>query len=263
MARIERILRTPMDNPIRLHWLDPRNPQEPFPPAHLAMREPNGLLAIGGDLSPTRLLRAYAQGIFPWYNPDEPILWWCPDPRAVIEPGALHVSRSLAKAVRRADYAVTLNRAFAEVLRGCAAPRGQHRGTWLGPDMQQAYLALHRLGHAHSVEVWRQGALVGGLYGIAVGRMFYGESMFSRVSDASKIALYWLSRQLDRWGYELMDCQIHSPHLESLGAQLMTRVAFLERARPAAAEPAPVNRWQAAPDWPQAAQHLSARPTAP
>lgn len=218
-----------MDSPVRLHWLDPRNPHQPFPPAHLAMREPNGLLAIGGDLSVTRLLRAYAQGIFPWYNPDEPILWWCPDPRSVLAPSALHVSRSLRRTLRRCDYAVTLDRAFDGVLDGCAGPRASSRGTWLGDDMRRAYRQLHDRGYAHSVEVWRDGALVGGLYGVALGRVFFGESMFSRIDDGSKIALYWLCRQLDAWAFDLVDCQVSSAHLSSLGAIELPRSDFLRR----------------------------------
>ena len=231
-----------MDSPVRLHWLDPRNPQQPFPPAHLAMRDPNGLLAIGGDLAPQRLLRAYAHGIFPWYNPDEPILWWCPNPRAVLEPRSFHVSRSLAKTLRRGDYTLSFDRAFAEVLNACAGARRASRGTWLGEDMQQAYRQLHQQGHAHSLEVWRDGALIGGLYGIALGRVFFGESMFSRADDASKVALYWLCRQLDEWDFELIDCQVSSAHLMSLGAIELERdhfLARLSRAVQAPGKPAP------------------------
>lgn len=245
-----------MDSPIRLHWLDPRNPQQPFPPVHLAMRDPNGLLAIGGDLSQTRLLRAYAQGIFPWYNPDEPILWWCPDPRAALPPAGLKVSRSLRKAVQRADYAVTLDRAFDQVVEACGGARAKSRGTWLGADMKRAYRELQQAGYCHSVEVWRQGALVGGLYGVAIGRMFYGESMFSRADDGSKIALYWLCRQLEIWNFELIDCQIGSPHLLGLGALEMPRDEFLRRARPAAAEAGPPAPWRFSMEVPQDAAHL-------
>lgn len=218
-----------MDSPVRLHWLDPRNPHQPFPPAHLAMREPNGLLAIGGDLSLTRLLRAYSQGIFPWYNPDEPILWWCPDPRSVLLPSTLHVSRSLRRAIARGDYAVTLDRAYAAVLDACAGPRRGSRGTWLGDDMRRAYRQLHEHGYGHSVEVWRAGELIGGLYGIALGGVFFGESMFSHADNASKLALYWLCRQLDAWAFELVDCQVSSAHLDSLGATDLPRGEFLRR----------------------------------
>lgn len=233
-----------MDNPIRLHWLDPRDPQQPFPPVSRAMRDPNGLLAIGGDLSATRLLRAYEQGIFPWYNPDEPILWWCPDPRAVLVPAEFHTSRSLQRRIRKADFAMSFNRAFAEVLQACAAPRTQGRGTWLGPEMQVAYLDLHRRGHAHSVEVWQHGKLVGGVYGLARGRVFFGESMFSAIEDASKIALHFLCRQLADWGYALLDCQVASPHLTRLGAIEISRDNFLRRLSSAIAQPAHEGRWQ-------------------
>lgn len=233
-----------MDNPIRLHWLDPRDPQQPFPPAHLAMREPNGLLAIGGDLSTPRLLNAYAQGIFPWYNPDEPILWWCPDPRAVIELDGLHVSRSLARRIRRRDVEVRFDRDFDAVLAGCAGPRAGARGTWLGDDMRQAYRRLYQLGYAHCIEIWQDQRLIGGLYGVAIGRMFYGESMFSAAPDGSKLALYWLCRHLKAWGFEMLDCQVYSPHLGRMGAVVLSRDAFLERARPAAREADGGGRWR-------------------
>lgn len=222
-----------MENPIRLHWLDPRKPLEPFPDPQLALRDPNGLLALGGDLSITRLIRAYSRGIFPWYNPDEPILWWSPDPRCVLRPAELRVSRSLAKRLRREDYAVTLNRDFAGTLAACAAPRPNSQGTWLGGDMQRAYLELHGKGFAHSIEIWREGALVGGLYGVSVGHAFFGESMFSRVSDGSKLALYWLCRQLGAWDFAFLDCQVPSPHLSSMGAIALPRDRFLAELRAA------------------------------
>lgn len=245
-----------MDNPIRLHWLDPRNPRQPFPPVSQAMRDPNGLLAIGGDLSATRLLNAYAQGIFPWYNPDEPILWWCPDPRAVLFPSAFHVSRSLARRLRKPDYAVTLNRAFGTVLEACGAPRARGRGTWLGAEMKQAYQDLHERGHAQSIEIWQHGGLAGGLYGVSLGRAFYGESMFSRIDDGSKIAMHWLCRQLSRWDFELMDCQISSPHLATLGAVEVPRERFLSLLRGAVAQPAPTGRWRFDLEVPAPAEHL-------
>jgi leucyl/phenylalanyl-tRNA--protein transferase len=244
-----------MDSPVRLHWLDPRNPHQPFPPVHLAMRDPNGLLAIGGDLVPQRLLRAYAQGIFPWYNPDEPILWWCPDPRAVLVPSQLHVSRSLQRAIRRADYAVTLDTRFEAVVASCAAPRARSRGTWLGDDMREAYRQLYELGHAHSIELWRDGELVGGLYGVALGRVFFGESMFSRVDNGSKIALYWLCRQLEAWDFPLIDCQVSSDHLLSLGAQTLRRDDFLRRLANAVAEGPPPGRWRFDVDVPSDVGH--------
>ncbi len=245
-----------MDSPVRLHWLDPRNPQQPFPPVHLAMRDPNGLLAIGGDLSPQRLLRAYSQGIFPWYNPDEPILWWCPNPRAVLVPAHFHMSRSLGKSLRRANYAVSMDRAFSEVLAACAGDRRSSRGTWLGEEMQQAYQRLHRLGQAHSVEVWRDGTLIGGLYGIALGAVFFGESMFSRADDASKIALYWLSRQLVQWGFQMIDCQVSSAHLLGLGAVEIERSQFLAQLSAALAAPGHQAPWRFMIDAPQSPPHL-------
>jgi leucyl/phenylalanyl-tRNA--protein transferase len=246
-----------MDNPIRLHWLDPRNPRQPFPAPQLAMRDPNGLLAIGGDLSVARLVNAYAQGIFPWYNPDEPILWWCPDPRAVLVPTQFHVSRSLARRLRKQDFAVTLDRNFGGVLESCSAPRARGRGTWLGPEMKQAYRALHARGHAHSIEVWQRGTLVGGLYGVGLGRAFYGESMFSAIDDGSKIALYYLCRQLAAWDFALMDCQIASPHLATLGATELPRDRFLAVLHDAVAKNGPA-RWQFDIDVPAATEHLPA-----
>ena len=232
-----------MDNPIRLHWLDPRDPQQAFPPVHLAMRDPNGLLAIGGDLSSQRLLRAYAQGIFPWYNPNEPILWWCPDPRAVLVPGEFHVSHSLAKRLRKADFAVTLDSAFEAVLEACSAPRSHTGGTWLGAEMKQAYRELHARGFAHSAEVWQEGKLVGGLYGVALGRAYFGESMFSRADDASKIALYYLSQQLAAWDFCLIDCQIVSNHLKTLGAVDIPRERFLLQLRQALQHSGRTGQW--------------------
>ena len=246
-----------MDNPIRLHWLDPRNPRQPFPPAQLAMRDPNGLLAIGGDLSVARLVNAYSQGVFPWYNPDEPILWWCPDPRAVLVPGAFHVSRSLARRLRKQDFAVTLDRAFDAVLEACSGPRARGRGTWLGPDMKHAYHELHQRGHAHSIEVWQHGTLAGGLYGVALGRAFYGESMFSGVDDGSKIAMHYLCRQLAAWDFPLMDCQVASPHLATLGATDWPRERFLAVLREAVAQNGPP-RWQFEIDVPASPEHLPA-----
>jgi len=245
-----------MDNPIRLHWLDPRNPRQPFPSPNQAMRDPNGLLAIGGDLSATRLLSAYAQGIFPWYNPDEPILWWCPDPRAVLLPGQFHVSRSLARRLRKADYAVTLNHCFGAVLEACGAPRARGRGTWLGPEMKRAYQDLHERGHAQSVEIWQRHELVGGVYGVSLGRAFFGESMFSGIDDGSKIALHYLCRQLRAWDFGLMDCQISSPHLATLGAAELPREQFLALLRSAVAQPAPARRWRFELDVPALAEHL-------
>lgn len=228
-------------SPVRLQWLDPRQPDQSFPDPDNALPDPNGLLAVGGDLSPRRLLRAYGQGIFPWFNPDEPILWWSPNPRCVFQPGSVRVSHSLAKRIRRQQYALSFDLAFDEVLESCAGVRRAGRGTWLGPDMRRAYRELHRLGHAHSVELWMDGELAGGLYGVSVGGAFFGESMFSRRSDASKLALVHLDRQLLAWGFGLLDCQVASEHLLSLGAQTLPRSEFLRQLRQAAALPPPLH----------------------
>lgn len=207
-------------------WL---GPNDPFPDVVHALREPNGLLAAGADLSPERLLEAYRRGIFPWFSPGEPILWWSPDPRMVLVPGEMKVSRSLAKRLRRGDYEIRVDTAFEAVMRACAEPRPGQRGTWIVPAMIRAYVRLHALGHAHSVEAWRDGTLVGGLYGVALGRMFYGESMFSRASDASKATLAHLAAQLRRWDFGLIDCQMATDHLASLGARPLARAEFLGR----------------------------------
>lgn len=205
-------------------WL---GPHDPFPPVDTALRDPNGLLAAGGDLSSERLLDAYARGVFPWSSEDEPLLWWSPDPRMVLWLRELHVSRSLRRRLRMGGYRVTLDTAFADVMAGCAAPRADHDGTWITPSMMEAYGRLAALGHAHSVEVWAEGALAGGLYGVALGRMFFGESMFSRRPDASKVALAALAQQLERWRFELVDCQMSTAHLASLGAREIPRTEFL------------------------------------
>jgi leucyl/phenylalanyl-tRNA---protein transferase len=203
-----------------LAWI---GPDDPFPPAARALREPNGLLAAGGELSQQRLLAAYRGGIFPWFSRGEPILWWSPDPRMVLHTGELKVSRSLAKSLRNKGYRVTVDAAFRDVLRGCAS----RKETWLGKPMQSAYFELHQSGYAHSFETWRKDDLVGGLYGVAIGRMFYGESMFSRATDASKVALVTLVRQLVARGFPLIDCQMKTPLLASLGGREIPRTAFL------------------------------------
>lgn len=200
-----------------------------FPAVESAMREPNGLLAMGGDLSVERLLDAYRHGIFPWFNPGEPILWWSPDPRMVLVPDEIRVPRSLAKRIRNGGFEVRVDTAFAEVMRACAGPRDGADGTWISPAMIAAYTRLHQAGYAHSVETWHDGALVGGLYGVAIGRMFYGESMFSRMADASKVALVQLARQLQRWEFGLIDCQMETSHLASLGAHTLSRTVFTTR----------------------------------
>ena len=200
-----------------------------FPPVEQALRIPNGLLAAGGDLTPERLLDAYRRGIFPWFNNDDPILWWSPDPRMVLFPEEFRISRSLLRTLRKKIHEVRTDTAFEQVMRACAAPRNSQAGTWIHEEMIAAYTELHRMGMAHSVEVWREGELVGGLYGIAIGHMFYGESMFSRSPDASKVALAHLTAQLRRWNFRMIDCQMNTPHLASLGAREIPRTEFIQR----------------------------------
>ena len=190
------------------------------------MRDPNGLLAAGGDLSADRLIHAYRHGCFPWFSEGQPILWWSPDPRTVLFPEELHVSRSLNKLLRQQRYQVTFDRNFAAVISACAAPRSYADGTWITDAMQKAYLQLHARGYAHSVEVWDQGELVGGLYGLAMGQLFFGESMFSRADNASKFGFATLVQQLRDWGFVLIDCQMHTNHLQSLGARDIPRSEF-------------------------------------
>ncbi|MGO9446600.1 MAG: leucyl/phenylalanyl-tRNA--protein transferase [Thiobacillaceae bacterium] len=211
-----------------LPWL---HPGDPFPAASTALKDPNGLLAAGGDLQPDTLLAAYREGIFPWFGEGQPILWWNPDPRMVLFPSEFKLRRSLAKRLRHGGFEVRLDTCFAQVMAECAAPRVEQDGTWISPAMVGAYSRLHAQGYAHSVESWLGEELVGGLYGVAIGRMFYGESMFSRVADASKIALAVLCRQLQAWGFGLIDCQSYTPHLASLGARKIPREAFIQMLR--------------------------------
>lgn len=201
----------------------------PFPTLEQALHYPNGLLAAGGSLAPARLLDAYHHGIFPWFNADDPILWWSPDPRMVLFPAEFKISHSLRKTLRNRVCEIRTDTAFEQVMRACAAPRNGQVGTWIHNDMIAAYTALHRMGLAHSVETWKDGELVGGLYGVAIGRMFYGESMFSRRSNASKIALAHLAAQLNLWNFGMIDCQMNTPHLASLGAREISRVEFIRR----------------------------------
>lgn len=221
-------------------WL---GPQDPFPALRHALREPNGLLAAGADLSPERLIAAYARGIFPWYSEGEPILWWSPDPRMVLFPAELKVSRSLGKTLRKQRYEIRTDSQFLAVMQGCAAPRDQHGGTWISHAMIEAYCRLHEQGFAHSVETWVDGELAGGLYGIALGRMFYGESMFSRRNDASKIAFVHLAKQLQRWGFAMIDCQMKTAHLASFGAREISRDEFSQRLTNLAAQPGVNGPW--------------------
>lgn len=207
--------------------LDPYARTDRFPPAERALTEPNGLLAIGGCLDPDWLLEAYRNGIFPWFSPGQPILWWSPDPRMVLFPDRLEVSRSLDKLVRRGVYTVTIDQAFDRVIRACSEPRDADGGTWITEDMIGAYTRLHELGHAHSIEAWCEGALAGGLYGVALGRVFFGESMFFRRRDASKVAFVHLVRQLRRWGFGMIDCQMNTEHLRRFGAVEIARAEFM------------------------------------
>ncbi len=211
-----------------LQWIHPDAPPEAFPHPSTALSSPDGLLAAGGDLSPARLLAAYSRGIFPWYEQGQPILWWSPDPRAVLYPNDLHISRSLAKTLRSARFQVTFDQDFEAVIRQCAAPRDTQGGTWITSEMDRAYVALHRLGYAHSVEVWRDSTLAGGLYGVALGRVFFGESMFSAQADGSKVALVHLVRQMQARDYALIDCQLPSAHLSRMGSRLISRNDFIE-----------------------------------
>jgi len=213
---------------MQLTLLDPDNPTQAFPPLYLALREPDGLLAVGGCLSTERLLNAYQRGIFPWYNPDEPILWWSPDPRLVLFPDKLIVSRSLRKTMRKNIFSVTFDKAFEQVIAACAEPRKDSEGTWITTDINQAYIDLHHQGYAHSVEVWCDDELVGGLYGVALGQVFFGESMFHTKTDASKVAFVSLVEQLTNWGYQLIDCQVHTKHLASFGAVNCDRSHFVK-----------------------------------
>jgi leucyl/phenylalanyl-tRNA---protein transferase len=217
-----------------------------FPDPTLA--DDGGLLAVGGDLRPERLLLAYRSGIFPWYSEGRPILWWCPAPRYVLLPEQLHVGRSVRKAIRRAPYRISFDEAFEQVIARCAkAPRPGQDGTWITRDMREAYLELHRLGIAHSVEAWDGDTLVGGLYGIAIGHAYFGESMFADAPDASKIAFVLLVEQLRRWGFTLVDCQVHTEHLERFGASMIELDEFLARVHAAvdAASHAPPWRFDA------------------
>jgi leucyl/phenylalanyl-tRNA--protein transferase len=224
-----------------IRWL---GPSDPFPPVDTALTEPNGLLAAGGGLTPERLLDAYARGIFPWSADDEPMLWWSPDPRMVLFVDELRVSRSLRRRIRAREFRVTADAAFDQVVAGCATPRRDADGTWITGEIADAYTALHRRGYAHSIETWAGDALAGGLYGVTIGKMFYGESMFARASDASKIALSFLVRQLARWGFEMIDCQMSTTHLASLGAREIPRREFLARLGPLTAADPVAGPWR-------------------
>lgn len=214
-----------------------------FPSLENALSEPNGLLAAGGDLSPQRLLEAYSKGIFPWFNEGEPILWWSPDPRMVLFPDELKISRSLRRTLKKDHYQIRTDSSFGQVMHACASPRKGQAGTWIHPEMIAAYTALHEMGLAHCVETWMDGELVGGLYGVALGKVFFGESMFSRVPDASKIAFVHLVKQLQRWEFGLIDCQVKTGHLASLGAREISRKEFSQKLDTLITELAPGSQW--------------------
>lgn len=238
---------------IKIPVLDYRH--QDFPPIEHALAEPNGLLAAGGDLSVDRLLKAYSQGIFPWFDDDQPILWWSPNPRAVLFLDQLHISRSLHKTLRSGRFTVTADTAFDAVVEACAEPRKGSSGTWITHDIRQAYGIMHRRGYAHSIECWYGGELVGGVYGIALGNLFFGESMFSRMTDASKVAIVHLVGHMQQQNCPLIDCQVMNPHLARLGATLIPRAEFksyLQRHVPGLTElhSQPAQRWQLAWHYP-------------
>ena len=224
-----------------IQWL---HADDPFPPVTAALADPNGLLAAGGDLSVARLVDAYRHGIFPWFNPGQPILWWSPDPRMALFPHELKVSRSLNKILRNREYEVRADTGFRAVMQACAEPRPEQGGTWISDEMIAAYCELHERGFAHSIETWIDGELAGGLYGVALGGMFYGESMFTRFADASKIALVHLTRQLERWQFGMIDCQMHTAHLATLGAREIPRAEFMRKLRELVNYPPVSGRWE-------------------
>ena len=227
----------------QIYWVADNVIRSDFPGVDRALRDPDGLLAIGGALSPERVLDAYRHGIFPWYSKGQPILWWSPDPRCILEPSTLRISRSLRKILKKRPFRVTFNQAYSAVIKACGEPRRSGPETWITAEVLQAYTTLHKAGHAISVECWEGEDLVGGLYGLVIGRVFFGESMFSRTDDASKIALVHLVHELRRRGFRLLDCQIHSRHLQSLGATLMPRPVFCKLLAQYCSEYAPA-------DWP-------------
>ncbi len=227
-----------------LHWITPDEPADAFPPVDRALRDPDGLLAVGGNLEMNRLLSAYRKGIFPWFNPGQPVLWWSPDPRAVLFPAELHLSRSLRRTFRRNRYRWSIDEDFEGVIRGCAStPRRDQAGTWITGDMLSAYLALHAGGYAHSVEAWDGDVLAGGIYGVALGRVFFGESMFSRSPDASKTAVVVLVREMIARGFAALDCQVASDHLATLGSRDIPRAEFLHLLEQYAQHDSP-GRWE-------------------
>lgn len=231
----------------RVAWLSPTDPPQLFPDVATALREPDGLLAAGGDLSSTRLLAAYARGIFPWFEDGQPILWWSPDPRCVLRPDALHVSRRLRQYLQRSSFTLSFNRAFAAVIRACAGERRSQQGTWITADMIAAYERLHAEGWAHSVEIWDGTILAGGLYGLCIGKVFFAESMFSHRDNASKFAMVALCRELAQRRFALLDCQVVSPHLLTLGATTLPRCEFSATMRTACTPASQFGHWPSKP----------------
>ena len=227
-------------------WLRPEHPPEAFPPVEEALQEPNGLLCVGGDLSVERLLEAYRRGIFPWFSAGQPILWWSPDPRTVLYPGEFKIARSLAKTLRNRGFRTTVDQAFEQVMERCADPALRPEGTWISPQMHAAYRRLHELDYAHSFETWEGDQLVGGLYGVALGRVFFGESMFSVARDASKVALHALVQASLAQNVRLIDCQVDSEHLRSLGARSVPRREFMRELAAATRESPPGASWRKA-----------------
>jgi len=230
---------------MQLTVLDPRNPGQEFPALNKALKTPNGLIAVGGCLSTSRLINAYRHGIFPWYNQDEPILWWSPDPRLILFPNRLAISRSLRKTIRKKIFSITFDQAFSKVISACANTRKEGLGTWITDEINHAYNELHWLGIAHSVEAWLDGELVGGLYGLALGRVFFGESMFHSKTDASKVAFATLVEQLKAWGYQLIDCQVHTSHLVNFGAEAIDRNYYAQLLNQHCNKPVAQSAWQA------------------
>ncbi|MBT8062907.1 MAG: leucyl/phenylalanyl-tRNA--protein transferase [Gammaproteobacteria bacterium] len=222
------------------------DPASDFPDPGEALADPDGLLAWGGDLDPVRLIHAYHHGIFPWFSDDQPILWWSPARRCVLDPAAIRVTRRLQRTMARGGYRITADSAFADVVLGCAKPRDGQPGTWITTSMMEAYGRLHRMGLAHSIEIWKAGRLVGGLYGLSLGRVFFGESMYSDMRDASKIILVHLCRQLAQWHFPILDCQVSNPHLESMGACTIDRDEFIQLLQRHVARPAPDQSFKAA-----------------
>jgi leucyl/phenylalanyl-tRNA--protein transferase len=229
------------------------DPASPFPASIQALREPNGLLAWGGDLQPERLLNAYRAGIFPWYTENQPLLWWSPAPRCVIFPVDVYISKRTRRRYNSGQYTLTADRDFAGVIRACAEDRGDRGGTWITSGMLDAYTGLHRLGHAHSIEAWQDGQLAGGIYGLAIGAVFFGESMFTRQSDVGKIALIALCKQLERWSFGMLDCQLSNPHLMRMGAVEIPRQEFEQRLAEGVSKTRPAGVWtkvfNPAPRW--------------